>query len=393
MDRHTQTIETYINEYNLVSNKITSLSLKFSSGSYIIPISLFVSIFSMNMDSETPLLNIVFIVMPIILSFYLYNHIRYMALQFKLSGYAKHLENKINEILEDKVLLWENTIARNNRQNYYEGIFFGIIYVCILVLMYYTAYSSLAKDLYRDQSFYGFPLLISVIYYYLFFLIIFFLLFFTNEHNITFRKASFFSAIKLTDELKESRVVRKTIRLTIIKILFIVIVFLLTPSSLLPLTYFSKYSVISTEENYDYIIILGNKSIENEPSEDMKERLYCLMENIDDYQNSTIVLTGGNGEANLMNNFLVENNIINYPIILEEASQNTHENLVNTRNLVSGNVLVITSDYHVLRTSLICNKLDLDWNVLPAKSNNPIFLKSLRECYAIYFEYLFLALN
>lgn len=89
-----QRIEAYINEYNLVTNKITSLSMKFSNGSYIISISLFVGIASVKVDSDSILMNAIFIVLPIILSLYLYNHIRYMALQFKLSGYAKHLEKK-----------------------------------------------------------------------------------------------------------------------------------------------------------------------------------------------------------------------------------------------------------------------------------------------------------
>ena len=388
MDRQTQKIETYLNEYNIVINKITALSLKFANGSYIIPIGLFVGLASIKMDYESIFINAIFIALPIILSFYLYNHIRYMSLQFKLSGYAKHLENKINEILEDKILLWENSIARNNKQNYYEGMFLGVIYVCIMILIHYTAYNNLAAVIYRNRNFYGIAILITAIYYYLVALIIFFLLFFMNEHNNTFRLATSFNAIVLTNFQKKHTRVKKFTRSNITKIMITLILILLMPSALFPLTYFSKYSAISIEKHYDYIVVLGNKSNCNEPSEDMKVRLNCLVDNIDYFQNSTIILSGGNGEANLMKDFLVDNDITQNTIILEETSQNTRENLSNTRYLASGNVLVITSDYHVFRTRLISNRLNLDWDVMPAKTNNFKFLKSLRECYAIYFEYL-----
>ena len=96
-------LNIYMQEYKIVVDKITSLSLKFSGGSYIIPISLVVGVLSISFDHLY--LNLVSIILPIVLVLYLYNHVRYMALQFKLSGYARHLEEKINTLSNSHALL------------------------------------------------------------------------------------------------------------------------------------------------------------------------------------------------------------------------------------------------------------------------------------------------
>lgn len=67
-------------------------SMKFSNGSYVISVGLFAGIASINTNDNTFFMNGIFAALPIVMLFYLYNHIRYMALQFKLSGYAKYLE-------------------------------------------------------------------------------------------------------------------------------------------------------------------------------------------------------------------------------------------------------------------------------------------------------------
>ena len=120
----------------------------------------------------------------------------------------------------------------------------------------------------------------------------------------------------------------------------------------------------------------------------MKCRLDCLLKYIDDSTNSTIIVSGGNGEANKMKKYLLNQGIPDDLIVLEECSKNTLENLENTCSLVSGNVLLITSDYHVFRTRLLCNKLNLDWDMLPAKSESSIFFKAYKECVIIYWELL-----
>ncbi len=173
-----------------------------------------------------------------------------------------------------------------------------------------------------------------------------------------------------------------------LKILLMVLFLLSIPVSLLPLMFLSNYSVYSIEKTYDHIVVLGNKSPGNGLSEDMKCRLDCLLKYIDDSTNSTIIVSGGDGEANKMKEYLLNQGIPDDLIVLEEYSKDTYENLENTRSLVTGNVLVITSDYHVFRTKLLCNKLNLDWDILPAKSESTIIFKAYKECAIVYWELL-----
>lgn len=287
----------------------------------------------------------------------------------------------------DNILLWENCIARSNKQNYYEGFFCGIIYICILVLGYYIAYKNLAVAFYRYQEIYHVLPFITIVYYLSIFLILFFLTFFTNEHDIAYKKATL-SAINLSKKSKENKGDKNLRRSKIIRISVLLIIVLLIPISLYPLIRCSKLNINSMGKTYDYIIVLGNKSPGSEPSEDMKCRLNCLLSNMDAFSNSTIVLSGGNGEAEKMYTVLLNNGITSNSIILEELSKNTLENLENTRSLVTGNVLVITSDYHAFRTKLICYMLDLNWDILSTKTNSFKRSKSLKECYSTYYEYL-----
>lgn len=462
-----QRIETYINEYNLVTNKITSLSMKFANGSYVISISLVVGVASINISTDSLFKNGIFIILPIVILFYLYNHIRYMVLQFKLSGYARALEERINEISGDNILLWENSIARDNKQNSYEGFFCVIIYAGMFFLLFYGAYYNLAIIFYGSWNIWFILLLIVAgIYYSFIFFICSFIILFINEHERTYQKAtSIYNKSPIFDKnnnittshvfveeeqsdslLKKSRnnnksgkksskrpnkkprkrsdkkphkrsdkepdkklskwsgkrldikraikrfinmctlKIKRFKNMCTLKILLILLFFVSIPLSLLPLILFSKHSVNSAEKMYDYVVVLGNKSLGNEISEDMKCRLDCLLKYIDDSTKSMIIVSGGDGEADKMKKYLLNQGIPNDSIVVEEYSKNTRENLENTRSLVAGNVLVITSDYHVFRTKLLCNKLNLDWDMLPAKSESGIIFSALKECYNVFWE-------
>lgn len=177
-------VEVYMDEYKLVVNKITSLSLKFSGGSYIIPFSAIVGLASVK--TSNTLINVLCISMPVVIILFLYNHVRYMALQFKLSGYAKHLELCINELLDENVLLWENRVARGNGQNLLEGALLGFTYFLIFLLMYYVAYIKLCQMLYTEKISHVAICLITAIYAMSLVSFVVFLLLFTNQHGKAF---------------------------------------------------------------------------------------------------------------------------------------------------------------------------------------------------------------
>ena len=315
-------IDAYIEEYKIVTNKITSLSLKFSNGSYIIPISMIVGLVSFTLNHY--IVNTVLLVVPIVLTFFLYNHVRYMALQFKLSGYAKFLEIKINEALKENVLLWENSIARGNGQNLYEGIFFGITYTSIVLLLYYLAYNRLGVMIFASEISYGVLFSITIIYYFSLASLVFFLLFFTSEHKAAFENAN--TAFKAPFVPQKNGSGFPFINRISIKLIIVLTIFFSFPIAILPLVFLSP-NYIDTIDNYDYIVVLGNKSENNTPSHDMRSRLDCLISYIDGNSDAVVVLSGGNGEATLMKEYIVDNGMGDLQIITEEESSNTYENL------------------------------------------------------------------
>lgn len=375
-------IDLYIAEYNLVTNKVTALSMKFSSGTYLIPISLITGIFSIYIDVENFFINFFFILLPIILTLYIYNHIRYMALQFKLSGYARHLEKKINLLLDDEILLWENKLARNNQQNLFEGIFLGISYIGILLFIYYIGYNSLATVIYKNQMDYNFSIFISIIYYCLFIYLFFFLTFFTNEHQKTYSKANFFNSFHFFEEYKKKRKIKKS---SVIRISILTAIFLLSPTSLVPLIYCYKNISPNASVEYDYIIILGNKTTDNNPSSDMLSRLNRTIDYVESNKDIILVLSGGNNEAVIMENYLNDLNVPN-KIILEDKSLDTYQNITNTIPLVNNRTAVLTSDYHVFRVGLITRKQGLNYFFISATSKHNIFFDIIKESYIVFFE-------
>lgn len=386
-------LDLYVNEYNSVVNKITSLSLKFSSGSYIIPISLVVGLLSISLDVH--FLNLASIVLPIVLTLYMYNHVRYMALQFKLSGYARHLELKINTLVRKNVLLWENGLARFNHQGMFEGAFMTGVYVCIAVLVFYTSYNSLSTSIYSHRINYVAAFLIAAIYYFLIILTIGFLLLYTNVHMTFFKKSQQLGGDPMQSDghpvdFKEKLRTTLTHILEFLDKPWVIIIGFIMSLVLLPLCYlpliYCDYNGSEPLDSYEYIAVLGNKSVDDQPSADMQARLDCLISSFDKFSKARIVLSGGNGEALLMEQYLTDNGYKDYQFIFDTESQNTYENLQNISHRTCGKTLVITSDYHIFRTNYFNERLGLDYDFLPAKSTDGTLMKAIRECYALFYE-------
>lgn len=401
-------LNIYMQEYKIVVDKITSLSLKFSGGSYIIPISLVVGVLSISFDHLY--LNLLSIILPLVLVLYMYNHVRYMALQFKLSGYARHLEEKINTLSNTRALLWENSLARSNSQGLYEGVFLGVVYAFASFLVFTTSYRSLISSIYSGQIDYTVGLMIAIIYYFSIILVLGFLLFYTNVHMRIYNLSNSLDPKGLSKsnechcrsakctrcvtkhESKSKRTKRSKRRNKydmgpiIVVLLFFMFVALL-PLSIMPMIY-SFSTEMAPLDQYNTVVVLGNKSVNNVPSSDMRDRLECLISNMDSFTDAMIIFSGGNGEASLMEEYMSNKGYDDNDYILETESRDTYENLQNIRKLASGKTLIITSDYHAFRTDYISHKLNIDIDILSAHSTTPTILKVARECYAFLFEIL-----
>lgn len=374
-------------EYELVANKVTTLSMNFLRGTYLIPISLVVASISEYFSKDTYVANIILIFLPLVLSIYGYNHIRYMTLHMKAGEYCSHLEEEINKYYEgENILLWENRLARDSNQIFFEFWLFFIVYGINFTLLYVFGYNSLIECAYsgfiRDEI----AILIAISYLAVILFALLFLLLFTR--SATKRIRDRINIDKKIQKLFDENQLRKRIYM------LLVIVILLLPTAGLPLIYSFQHNKMQEIEDIDWesidtIIVLGNKLNNGNLSEDGILRMNGLIRCLDKQVNSNVkvVLTGGNGEAEAMKEYLgdlAEKSNIE----CESDSETTFQNLKNTANIVSGKTIVITSDYHVLRTHMLIRKFELNYEIVPVATNRQRLLSMWRECYRILVDML-----
>ena len=140
-----------------------------------------------------------------------------------------------------------------------------------------------------------------------------------------------------------------------------------------------KYKKIATD--FDYIVVLGGSMKGIELSELIKQR---MLTSFSYYRTnkSIMIFSGGKSNGDIeesvaMKNFAVENNIQDTDILLEKLAMNTMQNIEYVKTLIQQQdtdfedkkICVITNNFHAFRTKLICNKMKVNWTVIPAESN------------------------
>lgn len=227
-----QKVLLYQKEYELVANKVTALSMSFLRGTYIIPASLVIASISEYFSKDTYVANIILIFLPLVLSIYGYNHIRYMTLHMKAGEYCSHLEEKINEFYAgEEILLWENKLARDNNQIFFEFWLFLIVYGINFILIYIFGYNSLIKSAYSGFFRSEIAVLITISYLAVILFALIFLLLFTKPATTRIR-----NRININDK-EEKLFSGKRLRKRIYMLLLIIILLLPLPTSSLPLIY------------------------------------------------------------------------------------------------------------------------------------------------------------
>lgn len=140
-----------------------------------------------------------------------------------------------------------------------------------------------------------------------------------------------------------------------------------------------KHKKIATD--FDYIVVLGGSMKGIELSDLIKQRMLTSFAYYRTNK-SIMIFSGGKSNGDIeesiaMKNFAVQNNIQDTDILLEKLAINTMQNIEYVRNLIqqqdgkynSKKVCVITNNFHAYRTKLICNKMKVNWTVIPAESN------------------------
>lgn len=120
-------------------------------------------------------------------------------------------------------------------------------------------------------------------------------------------------------------------------------------------------------DNQQTVIVLGCAVQGDTPSITLSSRINAAYEYLEANPQSVAVLSGGQGpdenisEAQCMFNVLTEKGIDPERLYLEDTSVNTNTNIENSKKVIeenglSNNVAVASSDYHLKRAVMICEK-------------------------------------
>lgn len=136
-----------------------------------------------------------------------------------------------------------------------------------------------------------------------------------------------------------------------------------------------------TDTDFDYIVVLGGSMKGIELSELIKQRMLTSFAYYTTNK-SIMIFSGGKSNGDIeesvaMKNFAIENHIQDTDILLEKLAMNTMQNIQYVKKLIQQQdtdfedkkICVITNNFHAFRTKLICNKMKVNWTVIPTESN------------------------
>lgn len=149
----------------------------------------------------------------------------------------------------------------------------------------------------------------------------------------------------------------------------------------------------------EYVIILGAKvKPGGVPSLSLKNRLDVAADYLHAYPHVKAIVSGGQGEdedrteASVMYDYLVNKGIAADRIIQEDQSTSTYENLAFSKQLIPKEIksmTIVSNDFHLKRASMLASKLELETDVLAAKTPKVVEQKSrLRERLALVKTYI-----
>lgn len=140
----------------------------------------------------------------------------------------------------------------------------------------------------------------------------------------------------------------------------------------------------SPEEPVDYVVVLGAKIRDTGPSASLWDRIYGAYDYLQSHPEVTAIVSGGQGpdepitEAQAMYDELVKLGIDESRIWMEDQATSTWENLNFTLDLIEEKtgvrpekLGVISSEYHLFRSSLFAKKCGVEFVGIPAPTSQP----------------------
>lgn len=148
------------------------------------------------------------------------------------------------------------------------------------------------------------------------------------------------------------------------------------------------------------IIILGCRVNGDVPSAMLMQRINAAYNYLEKFPDTVAIASGGQGsdenisEAECIKLYLEKKGISPDRIILEEKSTSTRENMLFSRQIfeengISGQVAIVSNEYHILRARTIAKKQGLDVKCCAAKTV-PIYLPPywVREIFGNVYEWI-----
>jgi vancomycin permeability regulator SanA len=135
------------------------------------------------------------------------------------------------------------------------------------------------------------------------------------------------------------------------------------------------YSTTTTKYKHGTLVVLGCKV----GSRMLTARIEAARDYIEDHPDTYIVVSGGRGsdeeisEAEYMRGKLVDEGVDSAHIVMEQEADNTYENIHNSEVLMqkknlSDHMVILSSDFHLYRASLIAKNLKIKYSLVSAKS-------------------------
>lgn len=155
-------------------------------------------------------------------------------------------------------------------------------------------------------------------------------------------------------------------------------------------------------DNADTVVVLGAKVIGTpaRPHPTLKKRLDIAVTYLQNNPQSNVVVCGGQGkdesatEASVMADYLKKHGIDSSRIYIEDQSVRTAQQFIYANNILPlGKTVVITSDFHLLRSIMLAKRSGIDKvSGLPAPldlANRDKYRALLREPLALINSWLF----